>query len=523
MISHSNQSSIDAVIVSVPFCEPYPLVAPILLSACLNQAGISARGMDLNAQFLYDFKNKSYFSDLKTYFTLGGIAEVALSPEVFFDVIGWVNQYLDDLANLNPKYIGLSIFSTESLDFGLLLSYCIRKRMPHVKIIAGGHGLGVNHVFGKKHYEIWNENGVADAIIVGDGETEIIDTIVKNKTGLIFSPQQTKEDLDAIPSAEWQDYDMSIYKKLSATSGSTNFRMEDQAYMAITGSKGCVRDCSFCDVSEFWPKYIFRDPTKIANEIIHNYRSTGITRFQFTDNLMNGSISGYNTMNRILAETIPNTIRYSGYAIFRGKAQMSEQDFELAARAGCISWGVGVESGSERVRNDMKKKFTNEDITWGATNLRKYNIKQIWLLMVGYPTETEEDFDATVRLLQEHAHLATDGMIEINITPTFMLTPNSPMMKNLQLAEYHGIEHNRGVDTLGKFWTSTKNPTNTYPERSRRWKTLVKTAQDLGYSFGHAMFVDKFTKEIESLDRIYIENQSKIHAEQRKIIPIFVA
>lgn len=520
MKSHDNKDAVDVVILSVPFNEPLPLVAPILLSACLNQAGISAKGIDLNAEFLKAFQSKSYFGKLKTHFTLG-LSDVGLEPEIYTDLMRWFKTTMQDLAKLNPKYVGLSIFSTDSLDFGLMLSYAIKKHLPGVKIIAGGHGLNVPHQFGKKHYEIWDENGVVDAIVIGDAESEIIDTIKNNKTGIIFSKQQTKEDLDAVPPAEWNDYDMTIYKNLSSIADGTANSLENHAYMAITGSKGCVRQCSFCDVSEFWPDFIFRDPVKIANEIIHNYRHTNITRYLFTDNLVNGSISGYNTMNQVLADTIPNTIQYAGYAIFRGKAQMAEEDFELAARAGCAQWSIGIESGSERVRYDMKKKFSNDDIRWGATNLHKYNIRQTWLFMVGYPTETEEDFNETVELIKEHAWMAKNSMIEINITPTFQLTTNSPLLKDLEIAKYHGVEHNRSLDIHSKFWTSTKNISNTYPERSRRWKTLVQLCQDLGYTFGAGMSLNKFIAEIQSLDAIYEEHKDKIHAEQKnKIIPI---
>ena len=40
----------------------------------------------------------------------------------------------------------------------------------------------------------------------------------------------------------------------------------------------------------------------------------------------------------------------------------------------------------------MRKKFTNDDLDWFVTNLGKRKIKMKFLLIVGYPTETEEDF-----------------------------------------------------------------------------------------------------------------------------------
>jgi hypothetical protein len=61
----------QVVIISVPYTEPVPLVAPALLSACLNNNGISAVGLDFSAEFLNEFLNKDYWSNLKNLITLG--------------------------------------------------------------------------------------------------------------------------------------------------------------------------------------------------------------------------------------------------------------------------------------------------------------------------------------------------------------------------------------------------------------------------------------------------------------------
>ena len=260
---------------------------------------------------------------------------------------------------------------------------------------------------------------------------------------------------------------------------------------------------------------IYRDPVKVAEEIIHNYNSTGVRNYLFTDNLINGSITNFRVMNQILSDKIPNTIKYRGYAIFRGKNQMPEEDFKLASIAGSQRWFIGVESGSEKIRYEMKKKFTNDDIDWTANLLYKYNIEQNWLLIVGYPSETEKDFSETKKLLKNFAHLATNGQIKIQITPTFMLLNNSPLIENPELKNYYGLNLNDDKHA-DKFWTSTKFLDNDYPTRSRRWKELVSLTETLGYQFGGGMPVKKWQQEIENLDKIYSEKNVKIFAIRQK-------
>jgi radical SAM superfamily enzyme YgiQ (UPF0313 family) len=499
----------QVVIVSVPYCEPLPLVAPVLLAACLEHRDISAKAIDLNADFLKYFSKKSYWTDLKNFLTIGYVVQPNFSMSVYREVLRWAKKYLLDIKkNHDPEYLGISIFTSESLDFGLILSYLVRRYLPDITLIAGGKGLEVTDNFGRRHAETWIANNIVDAVIVGDAETAIVDLVRHRQQGVIQAQLQTKDDLDFIPLAKWEDYDLSIYSDLRDAGAEWN---NNEPYLAITASKGCVRQCTFCDVAAFWPDYIYRDPEKVAQEIITSYRKTGIRKFIFTDNLINGSISNFRKMNEVIVSEIPNTINYNGYAIFRGKNQMPEDDFRLAAQAGNVGWTVGIESGSEKVRYDMKKKFDNDDLDWSVAMLYKYKIKQTWLFIVGYPTETEDDFQETIKLIERYTRLS-DG-INIQVTPTFMLLNNSPLLTDAGLAEQYGLSHVRDSNIHNKFWTSTKFVDNDYPTRSRRWKTVVNTIERCGYEFGPGMPLQKWWDEINNTDKIY-------HEQTRKFISI---
>lgn len=495
------------VILSVPYCEPYPMVAPALLSSCLNQAGISSEGIDFNIDFFNWLMKKSYFEKFKFFLCNNGVANTKLGKNTFKEIYKFTYRYLKNIQNqFHPEWIGLSIFSTESLDFGLFMSYVIRRHWPNTKIIAGGKGLEVNN-----QAEIWALNSVADTVVIGDAEIEIINSIKQDKRGLIRSPKQTKEDLDSFPLASWSNYDLEKYNHAIPFRDHENSYTEP--YMAITGSKGCVRSCSFCDVGSFWPEYLYRDPSKIANEMVHNYRNTNIREFEFTDNLINGSISNYRKLNQQLLNLLPpKTLRYRGYAIFRGKNQMPEEDFRLAADAGCMAWSIGVESGSEKIRFQMKKKFSNDDIDWSVNLLYKYHIRQSWLLMVGYPTETDSDFEETLKLLKRYSHLNNNKMILINVIGTFSLLSNSPILMDPQTAQEHGVSHHiNNNDTF--YWTSSLVPENTWPTRSNRLRKFMNTVEDLNYGWSPKMSLQKIKSLLEIMDQKY-------HEQHRKIFPI---
>ena len=171
----------NVIILSVPHCEPLPMVAPVLLAGCLEAAGITAKGVDFSAEFLKHFSNKPYYTEFKNFLIMGHLVSPIFDKKIFKEVIQFTKQFISNIvANHQPTYIGLSIFTSESLDFGLILSYVIRRWFPNVSIIAGGKGLEVTGTEGRKHYNTWIENCVADLIIVGDAEAEIINSIKNN-------------------------------------------------------------------------------------------------------------------------------------------------------------------------------------------------------------------------------------------------------------------------------------------------------------------------------------------------------
>jgi radical SAM superfamily enzyme YgiQ (UPF0313 family) len=176
----------------------------------------------------------------------------------------------------------------------------------------------------------------------------------------------------------------------------------------------------------------------------------------------------------------------------------------LASLAGCKRWYVGVESGSERVRFDMKKDITDEDLDHCIVNLYNYKISQNWLLMVGYPTEFEEDYLATEQLIKRYASLNKTGTIKLNITPTFQLLSNSPLLENPEYVTKYGLKYDTTNSNLSRyFWTADINPENTFPVRVDRFLRFLRLATDLGYEFQKEMPIEKWIAEVQNLTQIY--------------------
>ena len=72
--------------------------------------------------------------------------------------------------------------------------------------------------------------------------------------------------------------------------------------------------------------------------------------------------------------------------------------------AGCHHLTFGFESGSPRINKEMSKgyKFREYDNEYAANvfkNCMDAGIQTVLFLIIGYPTETKEDFEETMKLL----------------------------------------------------------------------------------------------------------------------------
>jgi radical SAM superfamily enzyme YgiQ (UPF0313 family) len=70
-------------------------------------------------------------------------------------------------------------------------------------------------------------------------------------------------------------------------------------------------------------------------------------------------------------------------------------------RAGCAEVWMGAESGSQKILNAMDKGTRQEQIYEARENLRRHGIRACFFLQLGYPGETWQDIQRTIRMVRE--------------------------------------------------------------------------------------------------------------------------
>lgn len=465
------------------------------LAGIVKDAGINYNVFDLNLAAIKGLTSDKW-QDLQSY---------ASYFHNDYDTVEFTNLVQSSLPKENYSIIAVSMFTYETLRSGNIVLPILRKAFPDSKIIIGGHGADFadpdnnKQPFYKKHIE----TNTIDAYILGEAELSF-SKYIKNPNGWVNSNQHyVVDNLDDIPFA--------CYDKILPD----NYLHHGIRGAYITGSRGCVRNCTFCDVGSIWGKFRFRSANHIFEEILHHHLNYNVTLIEFTDNLINGSLSEFKKLNQLLVnaqEKYPSLkqLRYKGDFICRPKNQFTEDDFCLMKQAGGDDLIVGIESFSESVRYHMGKKFSNDDIDFHLYASGKYGIKNTFLMQVGYPTETLADHDANKKGLHRYQKYSLSRVIKmIRWGYTTGILPGSP----LDVTHRHSLPLKADIENPEFYgesnWINLSNPDLTYAERIRRRMELHFLSKQLQYN--QPRVNDEF---------LFMLTQLKHNIKSKQLIPI---
>jgi radical SAM superfamily enzyme YgiQ (UPF0313 family) len=484
--------------VSVPLVETlYPSAAYGALKPVAEKNGLKCELLDLNLRLSQHYSEEIY-DEISNW---AMILKESATEESIAALHETFERFLKPELP-NARWIAISVFSFYSCRPTVELLKWLQKQEHECTILLGGNGASVKlDEYGQTEYGMWVlEQGLANHCIFGEAEVSL-DHLLKGDAiypGIDDPHFEQVKDMNELDYPDYSGVDWQEYH---------------DPRILITGSRGCVRKCTFCDIGVTWPKFAYRSADKLVEEIKQSVYEHGITRFEFTDSLINGSVSNFNKFNEALAnarakDPVLEQVSYMGQFICRSKKVMPESTYELMHYAGCNQITTGIESFSERVRHHMKKKFSDSDIDYHLEACGRWHIPNVFLMIVGYPTETEKDHKAQIRALHRYKDYAKAGVIFMMRWGLTMHiydgTPIADMSNELGIHSMGGVDNKDAVYN----WVSATNPTNTLETRLRRRLEVYETSVELGYAMANSR------RELNSLYEIAKEYK---HAKRKTI------
>ena len=131
-------------------------------------------------------------------------------------------------------------------------------------------------------------------------------------------------------------------------------------------------------------------------ELTRLYEKHGYQSFLLSDSLLNPIIT------ELADELYHSEVSFYWDGYLRVDQEVCDEQKTLGWRKGGFYRArLGVESGSQRVLDLMNKKITPRQIKAAIKNLAHAGIKTTTYWIIGYPGETEEDFQQTMKLVEE--------------------------------------------------------------------------------------------------------------------------
>jgi len=280
-----------------------------------------------------------------------------------------------------------------------------------------------------------------DAVVVGEGE-DVVASLVEDGPSC---------DLAGVAFVEGDE----IVKTKSKPAGNLDHPIplipEDLSSQNVRGAnvyiethRGCLGACTFCQVPRFFGRTIRSRSLENVLAEVRELKRAGVRRVAVSGGT--GSLFGYGKdVNKgafiELVRALSEILGPRNLSVPDMRVDFVDQEILEAVRDYTIGWVFfGIESGSQKMLNAMRKGVTVEKNLAAVELARSCGVKVGGSFIVAYPGETAEDYGATLEFME-------DAMLDdvfssvaepIPGTPLARLAIDYPREENLLYREHKG-------------------------------------------------------------------------------------
>ncbi len=311
---------------------------------------------------------------------------------------------IEEIKKQRPALVGLSFLSTTSYPYAKMLARAIRGEDAKVKLAFGGVFASLNAPLVK------SQCPEVDFVCRGDGEQLILDLLSNledpsgvpgltwAKEGKIQNnPNRPPErNLDQWPFPDRESLKLDFVESMPLDVPAV---LSMERFTTMQTSRGCPWTCVFCDIPIFNEgKWRSRSPKHVVEEFKH-LKALGYGSVYFVDDHF---LLQPKRIEAICAGINENDIEIEWGCEGRVDS-VAQHLFPAMAKAHCRTLMFGLESGSQKILDRVRKDQTLAEIESAVKRAKKAGIEIVHgFFVVGNPDETAEDmrmtFDFAARL-----------------------------------------------------------------------------------------------------------------------------
>lgn len=162
-------------------------------------------------------------------------------------------------------------------------------------------------------------------------------------------------------------------------------------------ARSCPFSCAFCEFPAYAGNYR-ASSVEYIEKILDDIKKVGtVNRIWFIDDTFNVPVERFKEILRMI---IKNKYKFTWHSNLR--CQFADREtVELMKESGCENVFLGIESGSQKILDNMNKNVNVEQYLNGISLLNEYEITNTASFIVGFPGETHETYLETKNFIEE--------------------------------------------------------------------------------------------------------------------------
>jgi radical SAM superfamily enzyme YgiQ (UPF0313 family) len=338
------------------------------------------------------------------------------------------------LNTYKPEYVGIT-FTTPLYSEAMKIASFIKLHDPKIKIIAGG-----THISSLPEQTL--KDSEIDIAIVGEGDFTMVDIVEKApldkikgiayKKGkkITFTPKhELMKNLDETPFPALQLVNINDYVVPHTIS-------RRNPVFPYETSRGCTYGCVYCNKSVFGRTF----RAKSVNKVIEELKAIKRHGFQEVHIMDDGFTTDIKRAKEICRMIIKNKIGLLMNCLAGIRADYTDMELiKLMKKAGFYRVSLGIESGSQRIVNNLQKNMKLSDIERVVKMCKVAGIETLGFFMFGLPDETEKDMQKTIDFAKKLKPdvVKFDIMIPLPGTPVYNGWKSQGIIKSSNWDEYN--------------------------------------------------------------------------------------
>ncbi len=311
--------------------------------------------------------------------------------------------FLPGFAEDPPDFVGVSITATSQIIPGLTLCRLIKEQFPQVHVTVGG-SIFTRLVDNLRRCDRLFE--VTDDFIVFEGETALLEMI---------NQLEGRKDFSKVPNLIWRKegkitVNQPFYSENLTEHPAPNYKgfpldqyLAPYTVLPVQFSRGCYyKDCAFCALTLDHQNFRQKDPSKVVDELEALSKMHDTPYFFFTDECL-----ALSPTKRLCKELISRGLDLQWTAEFRFEKNLSRELLSSLREAGCQKIVFGLETYNARLMDFMVKGITQENVARICSDCVDLGIAVHCYVIVGFPTETEEESLETMNFIVDNTKLNT--------------------------------------------------------------------------------------------------------------------